>query len=121
MVPDRNRPVYDPGRRHNDGPSTPEVEGAEHVVVAGGGVVVADERVRDAHGAAVDVDAAAHALAVGGAVPAVGFVVADGGIHNARGGVLEVQAAAQAVAAEDAGAPRGQVAADGRVRDGDER
>ncbi len=39
-------------------------EVAEHVVVAGGGVVVIDFRLVDAHGAAGVVDAASHPLAV---------------------------------------------------------
>src|SRR5262249_61705207 len=80
-----------------------------------------DLRVLDAHGAAGDVDAAAHARAVGDAVAAAGLVVGNGRIRDARGGVVEVNAAPEAVAAKDAGTSRDHVAADDRVGDGEER
>src|SRR5262245_32467482 len=43
---------------------TPEIEGPEHVVVAGRGAVAADVRVPGTHPAAIDVDPAADTLAV---------------------------------------------------------
>src|SRR5262249_5924766 len=102
--------------------STARVEGAEHVVVAGGGVGALDLGVHEGHGATGDVDPAAHARAVAAAaVAARGLVVGDGAILDARGGVVEVNAAAEAVAAVNARAAGDHVAGDGRIRDGQER
>src|SRR5207249_1401699 len=61
---EQRRGQYRAGRSRETTPrravtSAGHVEGAKHVVVAGGGVVPLDLGVLDAHGAAGDVDAAA--------------------------------------------------------------
>src|SRR5262245_47417732 len=88
-----------------EGRSAIRVEGTEHVIVAGGGVVPFDLGVLDAHLAAGDVDAAADAVADGGAVAAAGFVVSDARIDDARAGVVEIDPPAETVAALESISP----------------
>src|SRR5579863_119634 len=91
--------------------STVGREVAEDVVVAGVGVVVPDARVREADGAAGEVDAAAAALAVRAmmaatALAALGLVALDTRVGDGHGerviAASDVEATAEAVAA---GAP----------------
>src|SRR5262249_2998290 len=115
-----NRTLLCHGHYENGVPSTICGKDPEHIVVARGGLVVFDFRILDAHGAAGDVDAAADAVAVGGAIAAGGLVVRDLGTHDAGGGVLDEYPAAQSVAAMNPLAPRDHIPCDGRVRDGEE-
>src|SRR5262249_57390811 len=73
----------------------------EHVIVAGGGVVAPDLGLLDAHASGRDVDATAHALAVGltaTAVAAESLIASDVGMLDGHGGDLGVEAAAHAAA-----------------------
>src|SRR4051794_28828901 len=82
--------------------STVGVEGAEHIVIAGGGDVGEDERVVDPHVAVLDREPAAHAPAVEAAAAAPqGLVVADRRVGDARRGVLRIHSAARAIAPDD--------------------
>src|SRR5262249_26315711 len=75
----------------------PEIEGPEHVVVAGRGVVAGDGRVPGTHPAAIeDVDPAADTLAVlptGARGAARGLVAGDVHVLEAHGGQVAEDAA----------------------------
>src|SRR5262245_10842689 len=97
----------------------------EHVIVAGGGVVAPGPGLLDAHGPSSDVDAAAHALAVGRPVTAVaaeGLIASDARLLEGHGAGIVVEPAAEgvaAVAAHGAAGPDGEVVIDLAMADGE--
>src|SRR5262245_29993367 len=95
-------------------------EGAEHVVVAGGGAVLGDQRPRDPYCAGRDVDPAADPRTArppgeGGAAegPVAGHLRVLDADHPAR----EVQGPAQGLTAHRTGAPEGLVVREGAPED----
>jgi len=97
-------------------------EDAKHVIVTGGGVIASDAAMPRAHAAGTDVDAAAHALAVGptAATAAAGLLVGDACVFEVHRAAGDKEAAAPPVAAVLAAGPAdGLISSDPGVGDGE--